>query len=240
VIGAIVQARMGSTRLPGKVMLPAAGKPLLQHLLERLSYSKTLEMVAVASTEDPRDDVIIALCQALQVPACRGSDADVLDRYYQAAVCLGLDVVVRVTADCPLLDPFLLDEMVTFFVEHREQYALVTNRHPLTFPDGLDLDVMPMEALAYVWQNATEPHQREHTIPYFWEAGMPVYNFEHPDHLFLRHRWTLDYPEDYELIRRIYAALYRGGRLFTTSEILGYLTLHAELQTINARHLPTA
>jgi spore coat polysaccharide biosynthesis protein SpsF len=96
-----------------------------------------------------------------------------------------------------------------------------------------------MESLEYVWQHATEPHQREHTIPYFWEAGMRVYNFEHPDQLFYQHRWTLDYPEDYELVKSIFTALYREGELFTTRDILDYLAMHPELLKINAKYLPS-
>jgi len=238
-IGAIVQARMASTRLPGKVMLSAAGKPLLGHVVERLSFSTTLEQVAVATSTDARDDIIQDFCKSRDIPVFRGSINDVLDRYYRAARHLGLDVIIRITSDCPLIDPMLVDEMVRFFIEHQDQYDLVTNRHPLTYPDGLDVDVMPMGSLEYVWQHATEPHQREHTIPYFWEAGMRVYNFEHPDQLFYQHRWTLDYPEDYELVKSIFTALYRKGELFTTRDILDYLAMHPELLKINAKYLPS-
>ena len=238
-IGAIVQARMASTRLPGKVMLAAAGKPLLGHVVERLSFSTTLGKIAVATSTDERDDIIAGFCNAQNIPVFRGSIDDVLDRYYQASKHLGLDVIVRITSDCPLIDPMLVDEMVRFFIEHEDQYDLVTNRNPLTYPDGLDADVMSMGSLEYVWQHATEQHQREHTIPYFWEAGMRVYNFEHPDQLFYKHRWTLDYPEDYELIKSIFTSLYKEGELFTTQDILDYLVLNPELLKINAKYLPT-
>lgn len=238
-IGAIVQARMASTRLPAKIMLPAAGKPLLGHVIERLSLSTTLKKIAVATSTDDRDDIIQDFCKSRNIPVFRGSLNDVLDRYYQAAKHFGLDIIVRITSDCPLLDPMLVDEMVRFFVEQHGQYDLVTNRHPLTYPDGLDADVMSMASLEYVWQHAKETHQREHTIPYFWEAGMRVYNFEHPDQLFYQYRWTLDYAEDYELIKCIFESLYKEGELFNTQDILDYLALHPELSRINAKYLPT-
>lgn len=236
-IGAIVQARMGSTRLPNKVLLEAAGKPLLGHLIKRLSRSTMLEQIIVATSTHPQDAAIADYCATLGVAVFRGSEHDVLDRYYQAARAHSLDVIVRVTADCPLIDPALLDDMVQFFLKHRDQYDLVTNRHPLTFPDGLDVDVMAMDKLAYAWQHASTPQQREHTVPFFWEAGLRVHNVEHPERLFEQHRWTLDYPEDYQLIRQLYDALYCDDRLFTTQDTLEYLAQHPELRLINAQYI---
>ena len=239
-IGAIVQARMGSARLPGKVMLEAAGKPMLGHLLERLSAAQTVQSVIVATSTDPRDDVIARFCAARGTPVFRGSETDVLDRYYQAAWKFACSTVVRITADCPLVDPEIVDTMVVEFLSHRAEYDLVTNRHPLTFPDGLDLDVMSLRALAHAWRHAREPHQREHTVPYFWESGMRVRNVEHSEHLFARYRWTLDYPEDFALIARLFEALYEPGRVFPMREILAYLAEHPELSALNAKYLPAA
>src|SRR5690242_5075414 len=129
--GAIIQARMSSTRLPGKVMLEAAGKPLLEHLWERLSYCRTLDTVIIATSDNPPDDRIEAFAKSRNIPVFRGSEHDVLDRYYQAAKAFHLDVVVRVTSDSPLVDPRLIDETVGFFQEHSAEYDLVTNRHPI-------------------------------------------------------------------------------------------------------------
>ena len=128
--------------------------------------------------------------------------------------------------------------MVHFFREHSDQYDLVTNRHPLTFPDGTDFDVMSIEKLGYVWEHATEPHQREHTVPYFWESGMRIYNFEDPEKLFRQHRWTLDYPEDYQLINQIISGLYSEGSFFGTQDILNFLGANPLLQRINAQYIP--
>lgn len=237
-IGAIVQARMGSTRLPGKVMMEAAGKPLLAHLLERLSHSRHLEKTIVATTTNGRDDVIEALCSSLRVAVYRGSECDVLDRYYQAAKVYGLRCIVRVTSDCPLIDPELIDDKISEFLSELGQYDLITNRHPLTYADGLDFDLIPLESLGVVWKNASESHQREHVVPYFWESGMRVCNFEDPRRLFYAHRWTLDYVEDYDLIKSIYSGLYRQGQRFTTADILQFLAVHPELSMTNAKYLP--
>jgi spore coat polysaccharide biosynthesis protein SpsF len=238
-IGAVVQARMASTRLPGKVMLDAAGKPLLEHLHERLLQCATLEKIILATSVNRQDDVIANFCKDRAITVFRGNEADVLDRYFQAARQNGLTVVVRITSDCPLIDPMLVDEMVRFFVQHEDRYDLVTNRHPLTYPDGLDVDVMNIAGLEHAWKNATESHQREHTIPFFWETGMRVFNFEHPENLFQRYRWTLDYPEDYALIKRIFDALYRQGESFTTQNIRDFIAANPELQRINAHYIPS-
>ena len=236
-IGAIVQARMGSTRLPGKVMLEVAGKPLLGHLWERLTYCRKLDTVLIATSDNPADDVIEAYCKSIEVPVFRGSEQDVLDRYYHAAKAFGLDVVVRVTSDSPLVDPALIDDTIFFFEHHRSEYDLVTNRHPLTHADGLDFDVMSLEGLEHVWRNAAEKHQREHAVPYFWESGMRVFNVEDPEHLIQQHRWCLDYPEDYCLIKAIVDALYEPTRYFTTENIRSYLSQHPEVSALNSRYM---
>ena len=238
-IGAIVQARMGS-RLPGKVLLEAAGKTLLEHLMGRLGESRRLDFIVVATSTSAQDDCIDALCRARRFVCFRGSEQDVLDRYYQAARAFRMDVVVRITADCPLIDPDVMDEIVGRFLDARGSYDLVTNRHPLTFPDGLDVDVMSFEGLSQAWANATTPAQREHTVPYFWEAGLRVLNVEHPANLFLTHRWTLDYWEDYLLIKAVLEALDRPGRAARMDEILAWLAAHPEVSGLNAHLLPTA
>jgi spore coat polysaccharide biosynthesis protein SpsF len=238
-IGAIVQARMGSTRLPGKVMMEGAGKPLLGHLLERLGYCKKLEKIIVATSTDGRDDVIDKFCNSHHVAVYRGSEHDVLDRYYQAARALEITCIVRVTSDCPLIDPILIDEKISQFLNKLDDYDLITNRHPLTYPDGVDFDLIPLHGLDAAWRNATEAHQREHVVPFFWESGMRVNNFEDPRRLFYSHRWTLDYIEDYELIRSIYLTLYKNNPKFTSEDILKCLCANPELSRINAKYLPS-
>ena len=231
---------MGSTRLPGKVLMAAAGKPMLGHLLDRLAFSRTLDGVVVATTRELRDDPIDAYCRERGTPVFRGSEADVLDRYHGAAAESSLEVIVRVTADCPLIDPTLVDEMVELFRAHDGAYDVVTNRNPLTFPDGTDLDVISRSALDEAWTRATLPRHREHVVPFFWESGYRVLNHEDPSRGFRRHRWTLDYPEDFELIRRILEALHQEGRLFTRHDVLAFLAANPELPSLNSRYIPPA
>ena len=229
---------MRSTRLSGKVLLEAAGTPMLAHLMGRLAYATSLTTALVATSDEPADDAIAALCDARGIPVFRGSELDVLDRYHRAAELFRLDVVVRITGDCPLVDPRLVDRMVALFLAHASEYDLVTNRHPLTFPDGLDCDVMSAAGLAEAWRYAATPPQREHAILYFWEAGLRVYNVEDPARGFWRYRWTLDYWEDYLLLQRIFEALDRPGRLVTTEEIIAFLDAHPDVAVLNARYLP--
>ncbi len=239
-IAAIVQARMGSTRSPGKVLRTAAGKTLLEHLVERLGFAKSLDRTVVATSTLPADTAIADLCARLGVRCVRGSERDVLDRYYQAACEIGATTVVRITADCPLVDPVLVDRMVEIQQREAAQWDLVTNRYPLTFPDGLDVDIMPLDALRSAWERAVTQPQREHVIPYFWEAGLRVKNVAHPENLFKRHRWTVDYEEDVQLVRRIFEMLYRPGAAFSMEDVLALLSRQPELQSLNARYLPGA
>lgn len=229
---------MGSTRLPGKVLREAAGKTFLEHLLERLGYCHTLDSIVVATSTLSADNPIAQLCEELGSACFRGSEGDVLDRYYAAALEHSATTVVRITADCPLVDPAVVDQIVAFQQAHRTEYDLVTNRYPLTYPDGLDVDVMPLEALAFVHAHARSANQREHVIPYFWESGMRVKNIAHPKNLFARHRWTVDYEEDAQLVGSVFEALYRPGQPFGMQAILDYLALHPDVAALNARYLP--
>jgi len=237
-IVAIVQARMGSTRLPGKVMRVAAGKTFLGHLLERLAHCRTLDKVIVATSTLAGDDAIAGLCGELGTDCFRGSERDVLDRYYQAALSSGAGTVVRITADCPLIDPAIVDRIVAFQQAHAAEFDLVTNRYPLTFPDGLDVDVMPLTALAVAHGDAGSAEQREHVIPYFWQSGKRVKNIAHPDNLFYRYRWTVDYEEDAQLVAAIFEGLYQTGKPFGLADILEFLAARPALCELNARYLP--
>jgi spore coat polysaccharide biosynthesis protein SpsF len=190
---AIIQARMSSSRLPGKVLMDICGKPLLQHMLERVSGAKTLDGVLLATTTDPSDDILADFCTRQALPCFRGSLPDVLDRFYRAAREYHADVIVRLTADCPLIDPRLLDLTVATFLgqpispievvyPHSPDYpslsafpyAFAANRLPppwkRTLPIGLDVEVCSFEALEQAWKEAQELHQREHVMPYLYEG----------------------------------------------------------------------
>ncbi len=222
---------------------PAAGKGAenrgRENVLERLANARSLDRVLVATSTLPGDDAIAELCARVGVPCFRGRERDVLDRYYQAARSLSAETVVRVTADCPLVDPNLLDSMVRYQQLHQREFDLVTNRHPLTFPDGLDVDVMPFASLEAAWSRASTPQQREHVIPWFWETGQRVHNVEHPDNLFLQHRWTVDYEADAVLVAAIFEKLYQPGRIFGLRDILALVDREPNLRLINSAYFPT-
>lgn len=204
-IVAIVQARMTSTRLPGKVMLPILGEPMLAWVIERLQKAKTLEEIVVATTTDPEDNVIEKECIKRGYKFFRGDREDVLDRYFQAAKQYQADVIVRVTSDCPLLDPGIVDACVTEFIRLQPDCDYLSNALEIaTFPLGLDVEVFHRSSLQKAHQLAEEKSYREHVTAFI---------YHHPDQFRLIDyrstsddsdlRWTVDTPEDYQLVQRI-------------------------------------
>lgn len=234
----MIQARMGSTRLPGKVLLRAAGKTFLEHLVERLAQAETLQDVVMLTSTETHDDPIADIAKRLGIRLFRGSELDVLDRYYQAAVHFKIDHIIRITADCPLIDPRIVDRIVKEAKTRLREFDLVTNRYPLTFPDGMDVDAIPFSSLEAAWRGASAAHQREHVIPYFWEAGMRVKNVECCPSLFQAYRWTVDYPEDAALVTEIFETLYNPKTAFSMDEILNLLKTRPELSDLNSMYLP--
>lgn len=232
---AIVQARIGSSRLPGKIMLEAAGKPLLGHLLERLAACHTLDRVIVATSDNRRDDCVAGYAEHSGAFVFRGSETDVLDRYYHAALEYGVTTIVRICSDCPLMDPAMIDEMVRVHREAEGRYDLVTSRRPMTYPDACD--VLSFAALEMAWREASDPFEREHVVPFFWLRNRRVHNVEYAGGLAQRYRWTLDYPEDYELLRELIEALYSDNRLFGAREIVAHLEAHPRLAQLNAKYI---
>jgi spore coat polysaccharide biosynthesis protein SpsF len=249
---AIVQARMGATRLPGKVLADIGDQPMLVRVVERVRRAHKLDAVIVATTRATQDDPVADLCRRRGYPFYRGEMQDVLDRYYQAAATFHATIVVRITADNPVIDPQLVDLTVNEFQRAAADFA--ANRLPppwhRTYPNGLDVEVCSMAALDQAWQEAREPFQREHVMPYFYE-GLPVETTHvtrsitviSPRGFRLRlvnHdpdlgtlRWTVDTPEDLDLIRRVYAHF--GNRDdFTWEQILSLFNSVPELTKINA------
>lgn len=230
----IIQARMGSTRLPGKVMMDLEGKPVLEQVVTRVKQATTLHEVLVATTHNTEDDILESFCLANGILCYRGSAEDVLDRYYQVAKQIGADVIVRLTADCPLIDPRIVDEMVNLFLENH--YDLVTNAGSIpekrTFPRGLDAEVFSIHVLEKAWKNGHQPYHREHVTPYIYEESHAVFHYLNPEDL-SEFRLTLDTPEDYELISRLYKRLYTGSHHFYLSDIMTELRLHPEYKEIN-------
>jgi spore coat polysaccharide biosynthesis protein SpsF len=240
---AIIQARMSSSRLPGKVLREIAGQPMLVWCVERTRLAHTLDNVVVATTTDPSDDPLAALCAERGYPCYRGSLYDVLDRYYQAARAFQADFIVRITSDCPLIDPDLIDELVSQFTGSDRatgsQYDFAANRLPppwgRTYPIGLDLEICTFQGLETAWKEALGKHQREHVMPFFYENPQR-FRILHVNHLqdYGKMRWTVDTAEDLELLNQI-AAHFPGRMDFSWLEVLDLLQRHPELAEINAQ-----
>jgi spore coat polysaccharide biosynthesis protein SpsF len=238
-IAAIIQARMASSRLPDKVVADIAGEPMLMRVVERASRARLPDQVVVATTKQEADDRLAALCQGKGIAYFRGSAGDVLDRYYQAALTVRADVIVRLTADCPLLDPQVVDQTIKVFLDASPKVDLVVNRFvdDRTFPIGLDTEVVRFSALKQAWEKAELPHQREHVLPFIYEHP-DQFSFIHfkADGDFGDYRWTVDTQEDLEFVRRVYLS-FSPRTDFGWKEILALLDRHPELQAINA-HVP--
>lgn len=233
---AIIQSRMSSSRLPGKVLKEAGGRPLLERMVERVRQAKRIDETVVATTVDPSDDTIVEFCEKRSIPVFRGNLMDVLDRYYQAALAYQASVIVRLTGDCPLIDPTLIDE--TLELMDREQADFACNRLPppmtRTYPIGLDVEAVTFSALETAWKKAAEKHEREHVMPYFYEVPgrFKVEKLDYPiDYGTLR--WTVDTPEDLDFVRAVYDSL--GNRNdFSWLDVLKLVQEHPELSEINA------
>ncbi len=228
----IIQARMGSTRLPGKVLADVAGYPLLYHVLNRARQIAEIDEVMVATTTLPADEQLLGFARRWGAPAYAGSCDDVLDRYYQAGRQTGADTIVRVTADCPLLDPEVAGSVLARFRQGDLDYA--SNTHPPTFPDGLDTEVCSFETLRRAWCEGQLKSEREHVMPYIWKHPelFRLGNVTHsPDLSALR--WTVDEPEDLEFVRRVFQYM-RCTPSFGMPQVLDLLQAHPELGQVNA------
>ena len=165
----VIQTRRGSSRLPDKVLMPLAGKPLFVRCAERVLASKYSGTVVIATTNELEDDVVIEICRNENLNFFRGDSNDLLDRHYWAARKFDADVVVKIPSDCPLISTEIIDEVISYYMSHSSKYDFVSNLHPATFPDGNDVEVMIMENLELAWTEAKRKIEREHTTPFFWE-----------------------------------------------------------------------
>ncbi len=257
-IVAIIQGRMSSSRLPGKILADIAGQPMLTRVFTRTSRAQTLDEVIFATTTDASDDPVAEYCDFSGIPFTRGSLFDVLDRYYQAASQAKADVVVRITADCPVIDPELIDDVVNTVISDQssvnsKQFDFAANRLPppwgRTYPIGLDTEVCTFTILARAWKEAKEPQHREHVMPYFYEGvklitdnrslqtGVSPRGFNiallHHTTDFGDYRWTVDTPEDLEFMRQVYSR-FNGRDDFTWKEVLDLVHDEPQLMQINA------
>lgn len=234
---AVVQSRMGSSRLPGKVMKEICGIPMLLLMLERLSNAKLVDEIVVATTTNKNDDVIYNLAKINGYSVFRGNELDCLDRHYQVAKHFNADFVAKITPDCPLIDPVITDKVIDFFLKNVDKYDYVSNVHPATFPDGLDVEIFHLSALEKAWKESDNATQREHTTTYIWSqpSKFRIGNFIMPDgkNLFMQERWTVDFKEDFKFIQIIYENLYHERNIFLMNEILEFLEKRKDVWNIN-------
>jgi spore coat polysaccharide biosynthesis protein SpsF len=231
---AIIQARMSSTRLPGKVLLDLAGEPMLARVVERARQARSIDRVIVATTVESEDEPIVALCDSRGWSVSRGSRDDVLDRYYQAALADGADPIVRITSDCPVIDSEIIDSVVKR-LDGTADYA--SNINPRrTFPRGLDVEAFTFAALSTAWREDREATGREHVTPFLYRHPerfrIALVESDRPEAA--SHRWSVDTPEDYELLRRIYEHFQVDD--FTWLGVLNLLAQHPHWVELN-RHI---
>jgi spore coat polysaccharide biosynthesis protein SpsF len=231
-IMAFVQARMSSSRLPGKVLKPILGKPMLELEIERMQSCETVDRVVVVTSTHTDDQPIVDLCQRLNIGFFCGSMENVLDRFYQAANKFKPDHIVRITGDCPLIDPEVVDDMVRLYLELGSDYG--TNCVPPTFPDGLDAEIFPFHALKLAHTEAFLPSHLEH-ISHFFEAQperFKIANLSCKSDL-SGLRWTVDEPEDFEFVKRVFENLYPSHPLFGFEDILDFSGKNPDLVLLN-------
>ena len=230
---------MNSSRLPGKVLLDINSKPMLQWVYERTSGARLLDLVSIATTTDPSDDPIQSFCETRGFPLFRGSQYDVLDRYYKAAREYRAEVVVRITADCPLIDPGLIDQVIGEFLHSGADFC--ANRLPppfhRTFPIGMDTEVASFSALERAWREADIQYEREHVMPYLYDQeGRFKVQVVDNEVDYGSYRWCVDTPEDLEFVRQVTARL-SSQQNFTWMDILVLLKREPELTRINSQVL---
>ncbi|HWE29075.1 MAG TPA: glycosyltransferase family protein [Polyangia bacterium] len=237
-----MQARLGSSRLPGKVLLPLAGKPMLWHIVDRLRRAPGVTTVGVATSDLPGDAPLRDFCRAEGIPVFAGDERDVLDRFYRATSSFGGggDPVLRVTGDCPFVDPELVGRLLAqYHAGAYDHFAVATGAVAhgaggARYPDGLDVECIRLSALERAWREATAPSDREHVTPYLYRVAGRFRNGMLPateDHGGLR--WTVDHAADFAVVERVYAALWRADRPFLMSDILAFFAEHPELRALN-------
>lgn len=235
----VIQARLGSSRLPGKVLAPVLDRPLLELMLERVRSARLVGSVVVAIPTGKADRPLAELCKMLNVNCFAGDEDDLLDRHYQAGKLHCADAVVKIPSDCPLVDPRVIDKVLGFYLSNPDNWDFVSNLHPPSWPDGNDVEVMSMAALKQAWREAERPLEREHTTPFFWENPdrfrVGNVRWDRGIDLSGTHRWTLDYAEDLQLISTVFERLYPRNPRFGLDDVLQLLEADPELARLNER-----
>lgn len=236
-IAAVIQARMGSTRLPGKIMKELSGRCILWHVAKRALSADKVDQVIVATTTNPEDDAVEEFCQKNNFLFYRGSNENVLERYYEAAKRFGVEVIVRVTSDCPLIDPSIISLCVEAFKKSGCDYVSNVVPGPRTFPRGLDAEVFSFGALENAYKNASEAHEKEHVTPYIWKNKNGEFKLGETitasAEYARNYRLTIDYSEDFELIKRIYQEFYSPDKIIDVKDAIGFLDKNSDIAKIN-------
>jgi spore coat polysaccharide biosynthesis protein SpsF len=225
-IAVIIQARMGSKRLPGKVMKLVNGRPLLSYMIERVKKTKSIDHIIIATTNFKQDDVIIEWCKENNINYYRGSAQDVLSRYFFTAKKYNIKTIVRLTADCPLIDPVIIDKVVYKYIKlSGKNIDFVSNSIPpdFTYPDGMEVEVFNFDILREAYKKSNLPSEREHVTFYFWKTGLfSTFNFKN-DIDYSKYRLTVDYEADFIVIKSIIENLYRKDKMFFMKDMIHYL-----------------
>lgn len=236
-VAVIVQARMGASRLPGKPLMQILGKPLLFYLIERLKHCQRVDEIVIATTENPQDKAIAEYALSLGVKVALGDEENVLARYGVAARLADCDLIVRVTADCPMMDPAVIDKMIDEFHLKDPMPDYLSNTLVRTFPRGLDVEIFTKEALEIALKEANKPAEKEHVTPYFYQNPkkfhLEKYLYSSDESV---HRWTVDTEEDFELIRRMLEVLYPINPNFTLEDMLDLIKMNPAWEDLN-RHV---
>ena len=234
----VIQARLSSSRLQNKVLLEIIGKPMLWHIYNRLSKSKLLDQVVISTGEVKNNSAIHEFALKNNIPIYVGSESDLIDRLYQTALYYNASAIVRITGDCPLVDPLLVDKLISEYLKGNQEYDIVTNCQHRTFPHGLDIEVFSFDILKKMWQDIKEPELRE-WFPFYITKNpnsFKILNVDNETDL-SNLRWTVDYPEDYDLIKQIYEGLYKDDKVFVMNDILELLDKNKTLNTINSKYV---
>ena len=232
IIAAIIQARIGSTRLPGKVLSDIEGKPLIWHIIERLKKAKKINKIILATTERKEDKKLISIAKGSAIDFYAGNEKDVLDRFYQAAKENRVNVIVRITSDDPFKDPKIIDKFLGYFLKNKPDY--LSNTIKPTYPEGLDIEIFTLKTAEKAWREAKKISEREHVTPYIWKnpQKFKIKNLTYKKD-FSNLRWRIDYPEDLEFAREIYKRIYSKKKIFLMGDILKLLGKEPALEKIN-------
>lgn len=235
----IIQARVSSSRLYGKVLKTIRDKTIIEHIFFRLKNAQKIDKIVLATSSTEADDAIEILCKEKNISVFRGSENDVLDRFYQTAKFSGVkegDFIVRITGDCPLIDPQIVDEVIELFEKEDADYG--ANINPPTFPDGLDIEVMKFSVLEKAWNEAKLQSEREHVTLYIRNHPeiFKISNFVN-DKDYSQLRWTLDEAEDFEVIKTIYENLFSEDKVFLMNDIIEFLSKNSQIIEINQRFM---